>query len=296
MFTLLETIGLINLGDRLQQVYRKRKNQPSEPENIATRFIDLCEHHGVNRNQIPKFFDCNLTFADVQSGDALLPKLTDELIEQACELFLVNREWLEGHSEDIYEVKHFYKNPDKFEKFITELTEKAPKHHFSCILLISDNMKKSRNSVILIEEILENETGIEFFRYYQCPFADFTYWKSRAYITACIAIATQKLGYVKGVRVTPELIEKYQQSDHLMGWFGEYCSLTIEGKRWNPEKLVTNPKVYLKDINPERERFGILVGLSKWKELSEQGYMNLGFGDNPAYIFEEEYKKQLNRW
>ncbi len=290
-----EIESFFNVVEKLQKFY-KRKNKPIETKNIATRFIELCEHHGVHRNQIPNFFDCDLTFADVQTGSTLLPKLTEELIKQACELFLVNREWLEGHSDYIYETKNFYKSPDEFEKFVTELTNKTPKHHFSCILLISSNLKKSRNSTILIEEILENKQGIEFFRYYQCPFAEFTYWKSRAYLTACIAMATKHGIHVKGVIVKPELVEKYQHGDHLMGWFGEYCSLTIEGKRWNPEELVTKPNVYLEGIDPERKRFGILAGLSKWKELSEQGYMNLGFGENPAYRFEQEYNKQVSRW
>ena len=34
---------------------------------LPTRFIALFEHHGVHRNQIPRFFDHGLTVKDVSS-------------------------------------------------------------------------------------------------------------------------------------------------------------------------------------------------------------------------------------
>lgn len=289
-----EIDSFLNLVSKLKTYVEKRK-ESQLPESIATRFIKLCEHHGVHRNQIPRFFGHGLTFADVQTDELFLNKLSENLIQEACDLFLVNREWLEGHSDEIYTVKHFYKCPDKFEQFVNELKLKKPESHFSGVLLTSNNNKKSHSSVLLIEEILENKNGIEFFRYYQCPFADFAYWKCRAYLTACVAIATKHGFHIQGRRVNSSLVDDLQDGDTLLGWKGESCFFGLDGERWYPDEMVNNPKAYLEGVHPESRSFGTLSALSKWKELAEKGFMNLGFGDNPADKFEVEYRKQLNR-
>ena len=62
--------------------FKKNKDKNISRESISTRFVRLFETHGVNRNQIPRFFGFDLTVADVSNDDILLNKLTEEMLEK----------------------------------------------------------------------------------------------------------------------------------------------------------------------------------------------------------------------
>src|SRR5690606_7370308 len=92
--------------------------------SVASRFIQVFEEHGVHRNQIPRFFGHGLALADLQDEQTLLSKLTEEMLDAACERFTIRREWLDGASDQIHPTHDFYKMPGQFAVFVDELAAK----------------------------------------------------------------------------------------------------------------------------------------------------------------------------
>jgi hypothetical protein len=97
------------------------KKAPTEVENVATRFVQLFEKHGIHRNQIPRFFGHGLTLADIDDSDKLLAKLSHEILQSASDLFCTRLEWLEGVDTKLYETHDFYKRPDEYRDFLARL-------------------------------------------------------------------------------------------------------------------------------------------------------------------------------
>ena len=113
-----EIKSAIDLWERLRKWYGSLNN---DTETVAARFVRLFESHGVHRNQIPRFFGNGLTLKDVQEDSLLISKLDEGLLETACKLFAVRREWLDG-AEALAHTEHdFYKRPADFLIFINEL-------------------------------------------------------------------------------------------------------------------------------------------------------------------------------
>ena len=76
-----------SLIDRVLKRFKKKEQRYSE-ELVSTRFIKICEAHGVHRNQIPRVFGNGLSVKDVKSDNHLLEKLNEDILDQACLLFL----------------------------------------------------------------------------------------------------------------------------------------------------------------------------------------------------------------
>jgi hypothetical protein len=107
-WSILEKFG--NLTGKLSNLIKE--------ESVAARFVRLFESHGVHRNQIPRIFKHGLTVADFVNEEKLNEKLSEDVLEDACKLFAVHREWIDGASSQIYPVHFFYKNIKGFLAFI----------------------------------------------------------------------------------------------------------------------------------------------------------------------------------
>jgi hypothetical protein len=79
--------------------------------SVSQRFVELFEAHGVRRNQIPRVLGYDLALGDLVDDASLLAKLTEPLLDAACSLFGVRREWLDVAGEDPYSNHAFYKKP-----------------------------------------------------------------------------------------------------------------------------------------------------------------------------------------
>ncbi|PKM20088.1 MAG: hypothetical protein CVV11_00805 [Gammaproteobacteria bacterium HGW-Gammaproteobacteria-15] len=66
----------------------------------------------------------------------LSKQLTPEILQQASSLFGVRQDWLECVSDKIYNVPDFYKHPEKFDQYITELS----KQPMSCGAMCLEHM------------------------------------------------------------------------------------------------------------------------------------------------------------
>tara|TARA_R110001599_G_scaffold64023_4_gene179602 strand:- start:289500 stop:290378 length:879 start_codon:yes stop_codon:yes gene_type:complete len=261
-------------------------------DTLPIRFIRLFESHGVHRNQISRFFGHGLTLADVQTDASLLAKLNDSMLDDACRLFGVRREWLDGADDQIYQQHHFYKYPKDFIDFIASLKFNNPEGQFEGMVFAPDTDVGDDEAVLIIRESVGFIEDRTIYRFYICDTWVFVYWKCRAYLTACIAIAWKNSIYVQGRYIPRKYIEKIISGTFLLASAGDYVFSDKATSRWHPEDMALYPKAFLHRIDPERDNFGIQAALSTWVELSDQGFMDTGIGEVDA---KSSFKNELQK-
>ena len=283
-----EVNAALSLWDRISRWWRGRKYLPAE--SIATRFVRLFESHCVHRNQIPSFIGHGLTLQDIQDDTSLLAKLDETLLEFVCERFAVRRGWLDGAESEIYPCHDFYKHPEEFAAFLGNLKDNNPDGDLHGTLLAPKECYRCTNTLLILQETVGFVGDNPIHRYYLCNNWDFAYWKSRAYLTACVAIACKHQVYIHGIYMPGKEIERLAEGETLMGWQGDGIT-SLGYKRWYPEDMALRPEVFIQGVDPERENFGITAGLRLWLDLDEQGYMDTGIEGDARRLFQDELSK-----
>lgn len=279
-------LGEINAGFTLAKNIKKLFKKP-EP-TVASRFVQLFERHGVHRNQIPSFFGHNLTVAIVAKDDILLPKLTEEILNAACELFAVRREWLDGVDTQIYPLHEFYKDPEGFYEFIVNLKNQSA-GRVGGILFASDSpLRDNDDAVIILEEVIGSVGEKSIYRYHLCNGWFFNYWKSRVYLTACIAIAWKQEVYVHGRKLPFKKLQGYLEGEQFLG--EHFDGLGYRSSMWHPEDMACNPKNLLEGLHDLFHDGECQKTINLWLALAENGWMDTCL--NPAPI--EKFQQVLN--
>lgn len=282
MFSEFES--LINIIDRFFPVKENR----IEPEvSISTKFVQICEAHGVCRNQIPQIFK-NLSYNDVQSDVELLKKIDDDIIIKACSLFGVNRSWFEGADDQIYKTYDFYKNPYSFKEFLSQL----PIDQLEAVLLSPVNKDYQNPALILIQETIDYIDGSPYYRYYLCNNWDFSYWKSRVYLTACISLSWANELFVWGLKTHNEFIRSIEYGRKILN-FGKNGIYSIDGVRWYADDMVITPELFLEGIRKDSDNFGYIESLKSWLKYESDGLMNTGVNKKTT---KSEFIKALKKY
>jgi hypothetical protein len=276
----------LNLYDRFKKSFGSSHAQ----EGIADRFIKVFEAHGVNRNQIPRFFDHQLLVKDVQNANVLLEKLTEPILKDVCELFTINRTWLDGSNTQVHPINDFYKNPQDFSIFLDQVINSAPDNWLIGELYTpeKDLTFNTQSFFVIYENVgfIENEP---IYKHHLCSNFAHAYWKSRADLAACMAIAYKKKVYIKGLSVkSSKHLNQLASGEVLLPGRHGLESLKILATCY-PEDLVLEPEVFLKDVDPETNNFGIKSALGRWLEYAELGLMDTG------YKFQESKEKFKNK-
>jgi len=285
-------LGEISAGlsilDRIKKKFFGKKESNTQPV-IIKRFLELFKSHGVHQNQIPRFFEGGIELLDLHSNERLLEKLTEEVLEKACGMFGVKREWLDGDSETIYEVKGFYKNVPDFEKYINSIKQRMTK--VERVYVLSPEKPYRDDSVLLIFESFIKEIGDKYiYRYDFVKFDSASYWKTRAYLTACIGLCYKNDISPCGYFLPSKEVNRFTEGSQFIPYTNQ--GFLPGGHRWFVEDMVTDPKAYLKGVDPEDNNFGIHQAISYYFKLEEQGYMDLGFKESYRKVF-EEYRDRL---
>lgn len=178
-----ELESFVSLLGKIRSLWRSYR-EPASEESVATRFVRLLETHGVHRNQIPRFIGHGLTLADVQDDNTLLGKLTDEMLDDVCQRFDVRREWLDGVSPQAHPFYDFYKRPDRFVNFVRDQIRPSPTRHVNGVVIAPSDADSQSDALIILEEPIGMVGQRVICRYRLLPNWAWTYWKSRAYMTA----------------------------------------------------------------------------------------------------------------
>lgn len=283
MFSISDIGTIVSLWDRF-------KPKPKVETTLASRFVDVFEKHGVHRNQIPRFFGHGLTLVDVGTNDALLPKLTDALLQDLCEQFAIRREWLDGACPQIYPIHHFYKYPKDFDGFLkTLISTNGDQSDFSGFLVVSDLLTPEADAVLVLEEVIGSVGEKNICRYHFCDTWRYEYWKSRAYLTSCLAFSYRNSCHIYG-RVMPEKkLIQYREgnkffTDHKLD----------SGRRFEPEDLICLPEKFLKGLNTEQDNFGRISALSLWVDLAKDDCMT-GYVEPDIDRFMECFREESSK-
>lgn len=271
-----EIASFFSIYDRLKKYLPFKFVKTTETKSIVSRFVKIFENHGVHRNQIPRFFGYGLTLADVKDDKALLPRLTEEMLDAVCTMFAVRREWLDGAESQVHPCHDFYKRPEKFLKYIEQLKRANPDTQLEGVLIAPIKSIYRAEAIIILQETIGYIGGKAIYRYHLCNNWIFSYWKSRVYLTACVAIAWKHNVYIHGIYKPKEYIKKLAYGEVLLGWSGD--DIRVFGhKDWDAEYMSFDPDTFLEGIEPEQDSFGIISGLKLWLELEKEGYMDSDF-------------------
>lgn len=277
---MLEEIGttiivgvLKKCWDYLKEYFAAKK-QPAKVDSVASRFIRLFEKHGVHQNQIPRFFGHGLSLADVDDNKTLLTKLTPQIMQSACELFAVRLKWLEGVDDQIYETHDFYKCPEEYAEFLAKLIN-GRDHHIYAKLVLSTNPSSQEDALLILEEPIDEIDNELVMRYHLCSNWFSQYWKSRADLTACIAMTANQPMIMTGTKTSAN-IEKFcageafiADMDHLPHAFKRDWLLRKQYKPWYPDDWLFNPQDYLDGVN--EGLFGKVSALECWLYHYDKG-------------------------
>lgn len=286
-----EINSALSIWEKLSKWYRSRKTRTVPPvESVATRFVRLLENHGVHRNQIPRFIGYGLTLKDVEDDATLLAKLNEEILEAVCTRFAIRREWLDGAETQVHPCHDFYKHPHEFLRFVEDLKEKNPDGDMQGVLIAPNERDWHAPALLILEETMGYVGEKPILRYHLCNNWTLTYWKARAYLTACIAIAWKRHIYIHGISMPNEMIEQLASGETLLDWQDEGI-WTLGHMTWYPEDMTLRPEAFLEGIDPEKDNFGIKSGLKLWLDLDEQGFMDSGFGASARQLFQEALAK-----
>ncbi|MDN3679294.1 hypothetical protein QWZ04_02995 [Vibrio tapetis subsp. quintayensis] len=257
---------------------------------ISTRLVEICEAHGVHRNQIPKILGSGLALYDVKNDSTLLKKLDDDILNKAAELLGVNRDWLDGASNEIYPTYDFYKDSEGFQEFLTNKLNSG--FELDGVLLTPTKNYKYHGALLLLQEKIGELNGNPYYRYYLCNNWRHNYWKSRVYLTTCISMCWLNKIYIRGLSVTPSYLESLANGTTLLNFKNDGI-FNINGKSWYAEDMALLPDIFLKDLDPEYQKFGIKAGLSFWLEMHSLGFMNCGIENNDARL---RFLKELEKY
>ncbi|MFK3976482.1 hypothetical protein [Shewanella vesiculosa] len=201
--------------------------------------------------------------------------LDTNILESAAALFGIRLDWLEGGSEELYELKHFYKQPQKFGEWLDSLMDEADKVKVDGWLLTTVFKKDQYDALILMREKIGELADENIYRYYFCEQWIYGYWKCRSDIAACVAQGLKHNQYITGSMLTQKVFNKiislkFVQDSRLEG-------TAIVNQRFQAEDLTLNPKFFVQGLS--EGQFGIENAVALWLEYQQLGFMDSGFGD-----------------
>lgn len=265
--------AFFSLVDRFRRFCNKQSQQPA-PENLAGRFIRLFEAHGVHRNQIPRFFDHGLQFKDVQDDAALLACLTDKHLADVCELFAVERQWLERGEGRVHARHQFYLHPLAFAAFLNDLlASHKPVEGADLRATLYGALQDTQVESTLVVSVpigLLNDHVI--YRYHLVDAGPLGYWKARVSAAALVAQALGRNLWVSGLNCDAKQLEKLTYAEGIWG-LREQDLLTEGSRRLEVDDWLLEPAAFLEGVDPELHRFGTLSALDLWLTLEAQGLM-----------------------
>lgn len=289
-----EILGTLNIIEKAGRfIGWVRKTRKLSSESVSGRFIELFESHDVHRNQIPRFFGHGITVKDVQDEEALLGKLDEPVLDAACSLFGVRREWLEGAESQVYPCHDFYKQPENVASFLMALKEKNPDGGLDGILIAPTEQRG--DALIILSEVVGEVGEKPIYRYHLCNNWLFDYWKSRAYLTAFIAIAWKQRVHIRGGSLPVKEIKRIAAGNMLLV-SENGAPDSRSGKLWYPEDMAIKPDDYLAGVDPELEGFGVKSALSLWLKLEEKGYMDIGLSMYPRESTRALFEQTLGKY
>ncbi|SPA38427.1 conserved hypothetical protein [Cupriavidus taiwanensis] len=214
------------------------------------------------------------------------------MLDDACKLFAVRREWLDGAEPTVYSCHDFYKRPQDVASFLKLLKDANPDGCLEGVLIAP--MELEGPALLVLSEVIGAVGERAIHRYHLCNNWHYEYWKSRAYLAACIAISWRNAVYINGRFAAKRKIERIAYGAVLLGSSDGDLSIPL-GRRWDPEDMVLRPDLFLKGIDSEENKFGIDSALKLWLTLEGQGYMATGLAMYRPTEVRQRFQQELDK-
>lgn len=267
-----EIASFISVVEKIKSLTRK---SPVPESSITDRFTGIFKKHGVGLNQIPRFLDDGLSIEAVQSGESLLPYLTEGRLQRVCDLFAIKRAWLDGSDEFIYPEHHFYKNPDLFAKFLED-------RKISYGYLLYPESKQDREAVLILKESIGFIENREIYRFYVESDWVFNYWKCRSYIASIFSMIEQQGGTTFYAQATSEYIRSFLAEMEEVPEIGFSFS-----KRNYGYYLYESLEHFRQNLRDDRD---VQLGINLMRKLHQSGWI---VGVDSAFFFNEFDEKKI---
>lgn len=277
-------------ANELLRSHRRRKTIESPAVALSKRVRRIFEVHGVNVNQIPSFFGHGLRHTDLIDEYTLLEKLDEKILQAVCDKFAISRGWLDGVEATPHLTWDFYKDPESFAQFIQELTKGNPNGHIDGVVLIPDTPESDTEAIIILRESIGVTGTNTVYRYHLLNNWYFSYWKARAYLTSCIAIAWKNGIYLSGRRTRLKALKHMCEATKMVAPI--YDEIMMSGLRWYPEELALEPRDFLLGIDREEKNAGAKMALQMWLKLDDGGLMDVGLNREVRGKFELQLARE----
>jgi hypothetical protein len=199
----------VSVNGLLRKLFGRLKKGPADV--VAERFLALFGAHGVAVQQIPRLLP-QVTLAGLNSHDALVGALTNEVLDGAAALFGIQRDWLDGTTDELYQCRWCYKEPARVFEDLATLnpdTFREPLLALSCTPRLSATGGRGQWLVLLLAEAAAELGEGEVLRF--CIYGDSWDWgyaPSRIQVKAMVRLAYLHAGRpVPLFRVSSEELE-----------------------------------------------------------------------------------------
>lgn len=143
----------VNFATQSRMWWQKR-----ETSSLIERFLRVHNEHGILTAQIPRVLgmEDKLKPQDVLNPSRLLERLDNEMLRTTCEVFGVQREWLEGADVPPYTSPFFYKNPRALLEFLKDLAGKHQNLRLWCFKSESVPLERVSNDDLYVVIVADN--------------------------------------------------------------------------------------------------------------------------------------------
>lgn len=230
--------------------YHNLKTNENESQLEANPVIQLVERfklvylsHGIAINQIPAFIGEHfmLKISDFKDNESILNILNEDILQWTCDVFGINRGWLDGTEERIYKHRNFYKSVHSLIQLLSELRKEYEDIEVYMIKNGElDPQKYGKHYVIVIFKYQINTLNKKPI-YSYIPVStnwDWGYWRSRYQLKSIIYFCQRFNIYIHGYDMETEVLTEL--SGGTLFPEVELDKLKV-GYSWYPEDFVDLP-------------------------------------------------------
>lgn len=253
-------------------------NVNNEIYQLVDRIISIYQNHGLEISQIPSFTDSDFNFklSDFKDKNSILEILDNKFIDWTCNMFGVERDWVDGKSSRIYKHINYYKN---IRSFMEEVFELKSLHGNELDVFLIKSGELSQNEygenyvIILVRYPIKKINNTTIYKY--MPIStnwDWGYWRSRYQLKAIIYICEKLNIFTHSYDMS--LNTMYKISSGLVFPQIEIDKLKL-GYTWYPEDYIdyTSDNIQAKETEETdmvRKYFEDEGYLKSFKELKDK--------------------------
>ena len=258
---------VVAVWDRCSNSVKANKKKKEDEKSISNKIINVCELHGIKKQQIPIVFN-SISYDDLKSIDKFEQKITYDFLEEVSFKLGVKIEFLENSDDTyVYQTYDFYKSPKRFQEFLVKIKSNPDSFLRSSLLNSNKEQNGEINTALILEEEF-NVSHVTYYKYYICNNFSLSYWKSRCYLTSCLYVCYLNNLVPLGFSIENNEMEMISEGRKIL----DLESITDANMmtKWFAEDLFNKPSFFLETLREPYEieqSFVLLSNLESQKMI-----------------------------